>query len=230
MWKYGQYCPLAHALEVVGERWTLLIIRDMMSGTKHFNDLERGLPGISRGLLAKRLRQLEDAGLVEKRFSDGRKSTEYALTEAGHALEDVLLALLNWGTQWVFGDPRPDELDSGLLMWWIHKRVNAEAIPGGRVVVQFNFYGAEAATYWLVLTAEEVNLCLTDPGFELNVLVTADVAAFFKVWLGRVSFQEALDAEQIRVEGIPKMTRTFPHWFALSEAAPEVRAARVATR
>lgn len=227
MWKYGQYCPVAQALEVLGDRWTLLIIRDMILGTKHFNHLERGLPGISRGLLAKRLKHLQAAGVIEKRFNAGRTSTEYHLTEAGYALENVINSLLIWGTQWVFGDPRPEDLNSGLLMWWMHKRVNTERLPEGRVVVQFNFYGAETVTYWLVLTAEEVNLCLTDPGFELNLLVTADLAAFFKVWLGRISYQEALDADQVRVEGAPRLTRAFPNWFALSAAAPEVRNARV---
>lgn len=223
MWNYGQYCPLAQALEVLGERWTLLIIRDMMLGTKYFNDLEHGLPGISRGLLAKRLKQLQEMGVIEKRLNKGRHSTEYHLTEAGYALEGVMHLLTAWGSQWVFGDPRPEDLNSGLLMWWIHKRVNVEQLPTGRVVVQFNFYGAEIVTYWLMLTTEEVNLCLTDPGFELDILVTADLATFFKVWLGRISLQEALNSDTIRVEGLPALTRAFPNWFALSAAASEVQ-------
>lgn len=223
MWKYGQYCPVAHALEVVGERWTLLIIRDLILGTKHFNDLERGLPGISRGLLSKRLRQLEQAGVIEKHLNSGRKSTEYHLTAAGYALEQVIEALLTWGTQWVFDDPRPEDLDSGLLMWWMHKRVHVERLPAGRTVVQFNFYGAERATYWLMLTTEEVNLCLTDPGFECDMFITADVASFFKIWLGRISYQDALYTNTVKIDAAPHLIRAFPTWFALSAAAPEVQ-------
>lgn len=230
MWKYGQYCPVAHALEVVGERWTLLIIRDMMNGTKHFNDLERGLPGISRGLLSKRLQQLTQTGLVEKKSAPGRNSTEYHLTEAGYALESVIHSLLEWGTEWVFGDPAPEEMDSGLLMWWMHKRVRTEQLSDERVSIQFSFYGTETAHYWLVLSSEEVNLCMTDPGFEINVLVTADIAALLKVWLGRISYQAAMESDQLKIDGPPHLTRAFPSWFALSPAAPEVRRAQTSGR
>jgi DNA-binding HxlR family transcriptional regulator len=229
MWKYGQYCPVAHALEILGDRWTLLIVRDLMQDTRHFNDLERGLPGISRGLLSRRLTHLQKAGIVEKRHNPGdRRSTEYHLTEAGHDLEGILHALVDWGTKWAFDDPTPDELNSVLLMWWMHKRVNIEQLPQERVVVQFDFYGAEKATYWLVLKTEDVTLCLTDPGFDLDLLVTADLAAFFKLWLGRISYEEALRDDEVRVDGAPRLMRAFPGWFAWSAAAPEVRAARAA--
>lgn len=226
MWKYGQYCPFAHALEILGERWTLLIIRDMMQGTKHFNDLERGLPGISRGLLANRLQLLERVGVIEKRTKPGRRSTEYHLTEAGYALENAIEALTIWGAQWAFGDPAPEELNSGLLMWWVYRGVKTDCLPSKRVVVQFNFYGAERASYWLVLNPQEVNLCLTDPGFETNLLVRADLATFFKVWAGRMDYREALEEEKVRIDGLPSLARAFPDWFKWSAAAPEVRNAR----
>lgn len=225
--KYGQYCPIAQALEIIGDRWTLLIIRDMLTGTRHFNDLERGLPGISRGLLAKRLRQLEREGLVEKRFIEsGRKTTQYALTQAGLALQEVINALLIWGTNWAFGDPTPEQLDPLLLMWWTHNRVRVECLPGARTVVQFAFHGAKTGTYWLVLTREDVTLCLTDPGYEINVLVRADLAAFFKVWLGRIDFHEAIESGAVILEAAPRLVRAFPDWFAWSPAAAAVRAAR----
>lgn len=227
MSKYGQYCPIAQALEILGERWTLLIIRDMLAGTKHFNDLERGLPGISRGLLAKRLLQLQDAGIVEKQFHQvGRQTTEYCLTQAGRELETVIGSLLVWGASWAFGDPTPDVLDPLLLMWWIHDRVNTDLLPDSRTVIQFDFRGAEICTYWLVLTPSDVTLCMTDPGYEINVLVTADLATFFKLWLGRISYAEALEDYDVRVDGIPALVDAFPNWFAWSLAAPAVRAAR----
>jgi DNA-binding HxlR family transcriptional regulator len=100
MVKYGQYCPVARALEIVGDRWSLLIIRDMLLGTKNFNDLERGLPGISRGLLSKRFKLLQSAGIIEKHLNpSNKKSTEYHLTESGLALEEILEALLVWGSK-----------------------------------------------------------------------------------------------------------------------------------
>lgn len=218
MLKYGQYCPLARALELLGDRWTLLIIRDIMKGIHHFNDLERGLPGISRGLLSKRLKHLQMAGIVEKRYNaSGRNSTEYHLTEAGHALEASAHALWLWGTQWAFGDPSPEELDSVLLMWWVYRGVKTDQLPDERVVVQFDFYGAETATYWLVLTPAEVNLCLTDPGFDIDLLVTADLSTFFKLWAGRISYYDAVNHYNVNVEGMPGLIRAFPRWFEWNE-------------
>lgn len=214
MFTYGQYCPLAHTLEILGDRWTLLIIRDLMKGIRHFNDLERGLPGISRGLLAKRLRHLEQNGIVEKRYKSGRKSTEYHLTEKGEALEASIETLWAWGREWVFGEPSLKELSSPLLMWRMHKEMNTDQLPEERVVIQFNFYGAERSSYWLVLKPDDVNLCLTDPGFEVNVLVTADLVAFFKVWAEHITYEEALEADKVRVDGTPGLINDFPRWFA----------------
>lgn len=228
MSKYGQYCPIAQALEIIGDRWTLLIIRDLLTGTTQFNDLERGLPGISRGLLAKRLRQLQEAGVVEKRFNaSGRKTTEYHLTQAGKALQDVINSLLVWGATWAFGDPSPEQLDPLLLMWWMHNRVNGDQLPQHRVVIQFDFRGAKTESFWLVLTTCDVTICLTDPGYEIDLLVTADLATFFKLWLGRISYHEALESQGVQVEGAPRLVRAFPNWFAWSHAAETVRTARI---
>ena len=227
MSKYGQYCPVAQSLDILGDRWTLLIIRDMLTGTTHFNDLERGLPGISRALLARRLRHLQAEGIVEKRLNPAsRESTEYHLTPAGEALHEVIGALLSWGATWAFGDPSAQQLDPLLLMWWMHNRVNRDQLPGKRVAVQFDFRGAQTCTYWLLLTRDEVAICLTDPGYEIDVLVTADLATFFAVWLGRIDYHEAIHAERVRVEGTPRLVRAFPDWFAWSPAAGVVRAAR----
>jgi DNA-binding HxlR family transcriptional regulator len=214
MWTYGQYCPLAHALEVLGDRWTMLIIRDLMKGIRHFNELERGLPGISRGLLSKRLQKLAQAGLIEKRQQVGRRSTEYHLTEAGHALEEAVYALWFWGKEWVFGEPSLEELNSPLLMWRMHKEVNTEYLPAERVVIQFDFYGAETSSYWLVLKPDDVSLCLTDPGFGIDVVVNADLVTFFKVWAHHMDYAEAIRDDRITVEGTPRQIDTFPKWFA----------------
>jgi len=223
MSKYGQYCPVAQALELIGDRWTLLIIRDMLTGTCHFNDLERGLPGISRALLSKRLRQLQDAGLVEKHTNErGRQTTAYHLTQPGQALYDVINSLMIWGADWAFGDPSPEQLDPLLLLWWMHNRVRTENLPPERIVIQFDFYGASTETYWLVLTQPDVTICLTDPGYEVNLLVTADLATFFKYWLGRIDYDEARRSPNLTIEGIPRYVRAFPDWFARSPAAEAV--------
>ncbi len=227
MYKYGQYCPIAKAVEILGDRWTLLIVRDLLTGTNHFNELERGLPGISRGLLAERLKRLERMELVEKvALANGRQRTAYHLTEAGQELQSVINSLLVWGARWAFEEPEEDELDPVLLMWWMRSRVCTDQLPEQRVVVRFDFQGAKYEKFWLLLSKEDVSVCLTDPGFDLDLLVTADLSAFFQIWLGRLTFTNALQANLVEVDGIPVLANALPNWFAYSLAAPAVQAAQ----
>lgn len=220
---YGQYCPIAQALDIIGDRWTLLIVRDMLTGTQHFNDMQRGLPGLSRALLSKRLQQLQDAGIIEKHLRDaGRRTTEYRLTDAGKELQDVINALLMWGAKWSFGDPNPEDLDPLLLMWWMRGRVDKAQIPDDRITIQFNFYAPKTDSYWLVISKDDVVICVTDPGFEINVMVKANLKSFFKVWLGRMSYQEALQAGDIVVDALPRLEQAFPDWFKWSPASSVV--------
>lgn len=204
----------------------MLIVRDLLTGTHHFNDLERGLPGISRGLLADRLRRLQKMGVVKKvnRPNDRRRTTYY-LTEAGQELHAVINSLLAWGARWAFEEPEEGDLDPVLLMWWMRSRVCVEQLPAQRVVVQFDFTGAKYESFWLVLTKEDVSVCLTDPGFGLDVLATADLAAFFQIWVGRLSFADAVRNSLVEVDAIPILVDAFPSWFDYSLAAPTVRAA-----
>lgn len=226
MYKYGQYCPVARATEILGDRWTLLIVRDLLTGTHHFNDLKRGLPGISATLLADRLRRLQDVGVVEKRtIRKGRRTTEYHLTAAGGELQGVISSLLTWGARWGFGAPRSEELDPILLLWWIRSRVHTDRLPAKRVVVEFTFRGADDGMYWLLLTRRDVSVCLQHPGYDVDVAVEADLASFFEVWLGRLSYDDALSANRVRINALPSLARVFPTWFAWSAAADAVRAA-----
>lgn len=220
MSQYGRFCPVAKSLEILGDRWTLLIVRDMLLGTRHFNELERGLPGISRALLASRLRHLQDAGVIEKLLvSSGRATTEYQLTPAGTQLMTVIGSLHAWGQQWAFGEPTADELDPVLLMWWLHKRVKVARLPNRRVVAQFDFSGAATVSFWLLLSRQDVTLCLTDPGYDVNLLVTADLATFYRLWGGRIRYVEALEKYGVTVDGIPSLARAFPRWLGWDIAA-----------
>lgn len=225
MYQYGQYCPVAKAVEILGDRWTLLIVRDLLTGTCRFNDLARGLPGISRSLLANRLRRLEFMDVVEKiRLPQGRSNTAYYLTDAGRELEQIIGALLGWGTRWAFAEPAESDLDPLLLMWWMRNRVCVEALPHERVVIRFDFTGVKMESYWLLLSREDVSICQSDPGFDLNVLVTADLAAFFQLWAGRLSWEFVRAEGLVEVDAIPSLETAFPTWFSYSLAAPAVRA------
>src|SRR5262249_12068082 len=132
---------------------------------------------------------------------------------------------LVWGVRWSFGEPSPDMLDPLLLMWWMHDRVNRDRLPEGRTVVQFDFSGAKAATYWQVLTQRDVTLCVTDSGYAIDLWVIADLATTFKLWLGRIEYAEAFASGLLHIEGIPRLAQAFPSWFAWSPAAEAVRAA-----
>lgn len=225
--KYGQYCPMARALEVLGDRWTLLIVRDLLSGPLHFNELERGLPGISRTLLSQRLRWLQQAGLLDRHGGATGRAVTYELTLAGRDLQPVVNALVEWGAQWSFGEPHPEELDPLLLLWWMRNGMDCERLPQRRVVVEFSFRGTGAHTdrYWLLLEHDDRSICLKPPGFETDVIVRADLAAMYQVWLGRITFAEALRDALIVVDGTPALVRAFPRWFTLSPTAGVIKAA-----
>lgn len=211
----GQYCPISRTLEVVGERWSLLIVRDLLVGTTRFNDLARGLPGLSRGLLAKRLRHLQRAGIVE--HSGGR----YLITPAGRALEPVVFGMAAWGAQFAFGDPRPDELDAQLLVWWMHTRLDTSVLDGDRHVLHLRFRD-DPRLFWIVVDHGTPSVCMADPGFPVDVTVHADVASLYAVWLGRVPLATALRAESVRVEGPRTTTRRLGELLMLSPVAPLV--------
>lgn len=213
---YGQYCPIAKATEIFADRWTPLIIREMLEGICHFNDLERGLPGISRTLLAQRLRQLERAGVVERVVVPGgreRHVTEYHLTPAGEQLKTVIDVLGQWGARWAFGVPEPEELDPTLLMWWMRRRVQRDRLPARRLVLRFDFRGQRTGSYWLVMEPAEVSVCLQDPGFAIDLFVSADVAACYQVLFSRLTLAEALRRGLIELDGPGSLVRAFPSWW-----------------
>jgi DNA-binding HxlR family transcriptional regulator len=214
MKSYGQYCPMAMALEVLGDRWTLLIVRDLLHGVRRFNDLARGLPGISRALLSQRLRRLESEAIVERRIAASGRLIEYHLTAAGLDLLPVAEALVAWGTRWAFSDPRPAHLDPVLLMWWLRGAVQRDRLPAHRVVIQFDFRGACALSMWLLLERTDVSICLQHPGFDVDVLLSADLAALYLVWGGRSTFAEVLGRDLVTLDGPPALVRAFPAWLA----------------
>ena len=209
---YGQYCPITKAAEIVGDRWTIPILRDLLCGTTRFNDLARGLPRLSRALLSKRLRQLVAADLLRH---DG---DQYVLTPAGRALEPIMFALGEWSATWTFERPMPSELDTDVLMWWMQQRIDRDRTPDHRIVVQF-VYPDVQRRYWLVIEPDDVSVCITDPGFDIDVVVTADASTMYEAWLGRIDLRDAIAAETIRVDGSPRLASAFPGWLLLSPIA-----------
>ena len=222
---YGQYCPVARAAEVLADRWTLLIIRELLADVSHFNELERGLPLVTRTLLAERLRRLEQTRLLERRAAARGKPTEYRLTAGGRELQRIIDLFGEWGARWAFGPPRPSELDPIILLWWMRRRVAVNRIARRRLVIQFDFRRAPQRNYWLLIEPKDVSVCLKHPGFDVDVIVTADIMMFYQVWLGRRSLADAVRKKQIQLDGAPADIRAFPSWFEWSPMAETVRAA-----
>jgi DNA-binding HxlR family transcriptional regulator len=219
MKSYGQYCPLTMAVEILGDRWTLLIVRELLFNARRFNELARGLPGISRALLTRRLRQLERDGIVERRSDAGGRPGAYGLTQAGLELQPLAQQLVEWGTRWAFKDPEPVHLNPALLLWWMRGAVRREHLPAQRVVVQFDFRGACVVSMWLVLERNDVSVCLKHPGFDFDVLLTADLAALYQVWGRRATFAGALRCGQVTLDGSPTLARAFPGWLGWGPVA-----------
>jgi DNA-binding HxlR family transcriptional regulator len=226
MLKYHQYCPVARACEILADRWTLLIVRELLFGSRHFNELQRGLPGISRSLLVGRLRHLEDSGVIERHTGARPNVTEYILTEAGSDLMDVTRHLGTWAIKWAFADPNPDELDPALLLWKMHQRVDHRELPPGRTVVQFDFTGRKGRRLWLVLEPRDVSACLKPPGLDSDLIVRADVSVLYRVWAGLIDYHTAVRRGKVVLEGPPALVRDFPRWFMWSPLVDVARACR----
>jgi len=216
---YGQYCPISRALDVLGERWSLMIVRALLVGTTRFNHLARGLPGLSRSLLSKRLRQLESAGIVE------RHSNEYLLTESGRELEPIVFGLGAWGARWGFGDPEPHELDPDTLVWGMHNRLDTSDLPGRRQVFHIQFTD-DRHRYWILVEDGSPSVCVTDPGFDVNVTITSDLTSLYQVWLGRLPLKDAVRGGRVRFDGSSTFVRRMPSVLQLSPVASLVAAAR----
>ncbi len=222
---YHQFCPVAKAMELLDERWTLLLVRELLAGSRHFNELRRGLPRMSPALLSKRLQQFMRAGLLERRTAGNE--VWYVLTPAGEELRPIVEALGARGVRWI-GELGDEDLDPKLLLWDMHRHVDHTAVPaGGRTVVRFRFPDVPATTrdWWLVITPEGVDVCDADPGHPVTVTVTADLRRLVEVWRGDVAWADALRTGGVAVDGPEALRRALPRWFTLSPLASVPRPA-----
>ena len=228
---FGQFCPVAVACEVFAERWTPLILRELFSGSRRFNEIRNGMPLISRTLLAQRLHQLEDAGVIESAPRSAGRGREYRLTKAGEEFRAVVDRLGEWGQRHAAQQFAPDNLDPALLMWSMHRRIDVSRLPAPRVVVRFEFRGAPSRclkirTSWLVLEQSGADVCMKDPGFAVDLTIHADVGALARVWTGHLVWSQAVRSGGIKPEGPRALVAAFPGWLQLSHFAHVPNAAR----
>jgi DNA-binding HxlR family transcriptional regulator len=221
MASYSEYCPIAVGVEFFGDRWTPLILRELMVGSHHFNEIHRGISRISRSLLSQRLRELAARGLVD-RHEDG-PAVEYHLTSAGAELEPIIWAIGYWAARWAFGDPDKEQLDVAWLAWRMRQNIDIERVPARRTTVEIRATGTKGGRAWIVTEPRGATACQVDPGYEVDLVIQADTASLHRWFVGRSELDAEIDAGQIRFAGPTSLVRSFPTWFIRNPLIDEVR-------
>jgi DNA-binding HxlR family transcriptional regulator len=217
----GQFCSISRSLDVLGERWSLLVVREVMMGSHRFGDIRRGIPRISRTMLSARLRELVDAGVLARTAG---ASPTYELTRAGRELEAVVRELGVWGQRWLPRTLPPDDLDADALLWDVRRRISVEALPATPIVVRIELSGAGSprAGRFLLLRRDEVSLCTENPGFPAEIRIRSSLRTLTAWWRGDLSLAEAR-SEGMIITGRREWVRAFPSWFlryAFADVAP----------
>lgn len=213
--KYGQFCPVAKAMELLGEKWTLLILRELHMGATRFGELQRGLSLISPTVLTKRLKELSDTELILRKKIPGQRGNEYFLTQAGRETLPLLKVIGDWGMRWARGDIRDSDLDVELLMVYLQRSLNTENLPGDQSVIRFKFTDLKKlGDWWLLVKGTNVDICLEDPGKEVDVYLTTDLRTMVNCWMGDETYRAAIADKRLKLVGPSALTRNIQHWVA----------------
>ena len=219
--KYGSFCPIAKAAEILTERWTLLVLRDLLQGSRHFSDMRRGVPLMSPTLLSKRIQTLEAAGLICRSASSTRGHWEYHPTEAARELEKIIESIGHWGQKWARSKLTPDELDPGALMWFMHRHFAIDQIPSDFVLYVEISDVKQLKKWWFVVDHGEMDLCWDDPGREVSVSVYATLLTLTQVFMGDLSLIKARSLGKIEIDGPKAVVSAMPNWFPRSKFADD---------
>ncbi len=215
--EYGQFCPIAKATEIIGEKWTILIIRELLMGGTRFNELQRGLSMISPTILSRRLDSLVEYGLARKKRIPGGRGFEYLPTKSCQELLPVILSLGEWGMRWTRVNLSEEDYDVELLMLYLKRSIVRERLSDGETVIRFHFTDLERYTdWWLVARRDEVDLCLSDPGKEVDVWFTSSVKTLANIWMGESTYRQAVRNGSLKLVGEPALTRNVADWMSNS--------------
>lgn len=213
--KYGQFCPVAKAMELLGEKWSLLILRELHMGATRFNELQRGLTLISPTMLTKRLNELSDAELILRKKIPGQRGYEYFLTQSGEETLPILKIVGEWGMRWARGDLRDTDFDVELLMTYLQRSIKTENLPGDNAVIQFKFTDLKTLKYWwLLVKGCNVDICLENPGKEVDIYITTDLRTMVACWMGDESYKTAIADKRLVLVGPSALTRNIQHWIS----------------
>jgi DNA-binding HxlR family transcriptional regulator len=220
---YGQFCPVAMAAEVFCTRWTALVLREILCGSTRFNDIRRGVPRMSPTLLSKRLKDLKKAGIIYTRPGRQAGGAEYVLTEAGEELRPLVMSLGSWGQRWVESKLSLKNLDPSLLMWDMRRHLDPRPLPDKRCTVHFEYAELEGPRrhWWLVIDNGLVDLCLVDPGHEIDLSIVGSLHAMTAIWMGVSTVDKEVDRGRLDLTGDPALARSMQKWLGLSPFAKE---------
>jgi DNA-binding HxlR family transcriptional regulator len=221
--RYADYCPIGTGLEVLGDRWTALVIREMSVGATGFNEIHRGIPRISRTLLAQRLRTLEARGMLRRESSAPGQSVRYTLTDAGHELVPIIWSIGSWAARWLYSDPTGQDCDGLSLLWRMHQRADEAHLPTTRTVVHVILTGVGGAEGWLDIDRDGMTVCKNDQGKDVDLVVQGDTGHMYKWLAGIEPFRELVSAGHVRMIGPSRLARGFPTWFTAAPFAKELR-------
>ena len=220
---YKQFCPVAMAAETLCTRWTIVLLREFIAGSTRFNELRRGVPRMSPALLSQRLKELECAGILERKTSRKEPSiAEYHLTKAGRDLAPIIEAFGHWGQRWVASELSLEHLDAQLLMWDMRRNLDTDPLPKRRCVIQVRYpeLSAGQRKWWLVVEADgAVDLCSVDPGFDVDLHVTTDLHTMTAVWMGFDTVRASVGAKRMTLMGDRDLANRMQSWLGLSPFA-----------
>jgi DNA-binding HxlR family transcriptional regulator len=223
MTQHSDYCPISSGVEVLGDRWTPLVIRELMVGATGFNEIHRGIPRISRTLLAQRLRTLERRGLIRRDAGRPGRPGSYTLTPAGQSLTPIVWAIGQWAAEWIFSDPDDGDCDGLSLIWRLHQHAIASKLPQQHTVLHLVLTGPGAAEGWLDIDGGAVSVCKDDPGYDVDLAIEADTAQLQRWLIGMLPFRDLVAAGHARLLGPSRLARAFPTWFDTSVFAASLR-------
>jgi len=215
--EYGQFCPISKATEIIGEKWTILILRELLMGATRFNELQRGLSLISPTLLSKRLDFLSAHGLVLKKKIPGQKGFEYFPTESCMELLPIIQSLGEWGLRWASSSLTQKDYDIELLMLYLQRSIQVDKLPGKETVIRFNFTDVKKfPEWWLVVGGDKVDACTKDPGKDIDVYLTTTIKTMVDIWMGETNYRKAQKEDRIKIVGNPHLTSNITNWMANS--------------
>jgi DNA-binding HxlR family transcriptional regulator len=221
---YGQFCPVAMAAEILGSRWTIVLLRELIAGSRRFNDLRKGVSRMSPTLLSKRLRELEAAGIIERASP---RSTEYRLTEAGRDLKLVVDAFGIWGQRWMSKQVSLQNLDPFLLMLDMKRNVDPGRMPKGQAVIHLRYpeLSPTRRRWWLIVEGGDVEITQEDPGVDPDLTVEGSLAAMTEIWMGLSTVRREVEAKRLRLLGDRAVASSMQSWLGLSPFATEQKRA-----